>query len=207
MKIRYKILSLVCFFSLLAFNAKAETDKYRLIITGDPSHTIKVAFNAVSGSNFKVYYDTVDHGCDVSQYPFYETVYKAVDNFRGMDTKFIKLINLQPKTTYYFVVHDSNSTSRRFYFTTASNDPDDPISYIMGGDSRNNRTRRQKANILVSKLKPNFVTFAGDFTNAATNTEWKNWFDDWQLTTGPDGRMIPIVPAEGNHEKKCYEYF
>ena len=26
------------------------------------------------------------------------------------------------------------------------------------------------------------------------------WFDDWQLTIGSDGRVFPIIPARGNHE-------
>lgn len=30
--------------------------------------------------------------------------------------------------------------------------------------------------------------------------EWKVWFEDWQLTTTDDGRLIPIVPTRGNHE-------
>ncbi|MGI9526197.1 MAG: metallophosphoesterase family protein, partial [Weeksellaceae bacterium] len=71
------------------------------------------------------------------------------------------------------------------------------------------REPRQKANLLVSKLKPHAVLFGGDMTNRDTDKEWQEWMDDWQLTIAPDGRMFPIVAARGNHENASviYELF
>lgn len=175
-----------------------------MIINDDPTATITIGFNAIDGIGHKVYYDVVDYGTDVTAYSQIETVYKSFDNFRGMNTKFVKLTNLSPNTTYYFVIADDNSVSRRFYFTTASDNPEEPLSVIMGGDSRNNRDIRRNANKLVAKIKPHVVTFAGDMTNLATSTEWQNWFDDWQETITPDGRMTPVIVAEGNHEKNVF---
>ena len=43
--------------------------------------------------------------------------------------------------------------------------------------------------------------FGGDFTAGDSSREWIEWFDDWQLTFGKDGRITPIIPARGNHEE------
>ncbi|CAM1369881.1 hypothetical protein TSEDIMI_70123 [Tenacibaculum sediminilitoris] len=67
------------------------------------------------------------------------------------------------------------------------------MSFIAGSDSRNNRTPRRGANLLVSKLKPTTVFFVGDMTNGDSNSEW-------QYNTASDGRMFPIASTRGNHE-------
>ncbi|PQB04113.1 Ig-like domain-containing protein [Aureitalea marina] len=187
--------------------AWAGNDKYRIIINDDPATTITIAWNQTSGSNPVVYYGTTDHGTNYLNYAFSKTVDRSVAS-RGMSNQFVRLTGLSPNTNYYFVIHDSEGTSSRFWFRTAPNDLS-RLSFIAGGDSRNNRTPRQNANSLVSKLKPHAVFFGGDMTNADTNGEWQNWMDDWQLTTAADGRMFPIVAARGNHEgaSVIYELF
>ena len=76
---------------------------------------------------------------------------------------------------------------------------DAKFSFCAGGDSRNHRDARQNANRTVAKLRPLFVCFGGDMINRSTPGEWADWLDDWQLTTGEDGRMMPIIAARGNH--------
>lgn len=177
----------------------ASTDKYRLILNDDPATTITVAWNQISGNNAIVYYDTQDHGQNYAQYTNQKTV-DLVNTFRGMNNCFAKLTGLQANTNYYFVIKDEDGTSKRFWFKTAPNDRSQ-MSFIAGGDSRNNRIPRRNANLLVSKLKPTAVLFGGDMTAYDNNMQWKQWFEDWQLTTASDGRMFPIVPARGNHEQ------
>jgi len=185
-------------FFLFQFNIYSNNDKYRLSINDDPATTITVAWNQISGSNPQVYYGTTDHGTNYTQYNNTKSVDRSIF-FKGMNNQFAKLTGLSPNTNYYFVIHDSQGTSQRFWFKTA---PDDlsRLSFIAGGDSRNNRTPRQNANRLVAKLKPHAVFFGGDMTDDDTSDEWQDWFDDWQLTTASDGRMFPIVAARGNHE-------
>ena len=186
-------------FTLLFYIAFSDTDKYRIIVTDDPSTKITIAWNqGVLGSNPIVYYDTVDHGTNHNLYTFTKTEDRVV-SYKGMDNRFVRLTGLSPNTNYYFIIKDSQSTSQRFWFRTAPNDTS-RLSIIAGGDSRNNRGPRQNANLLVSKLKPHAVLFGGDMTDTETNIEWQEWFDDWQLTTASDGRMFPIVPTNGNHE-------
>lgn len=184
--------------SLWANQLRANNDKYRIILTDNPATTITIAWNQISSTNPIVHYGTTDEGTNFANYPFSQSVDRTVV-YRGMDNRFVRLTGLQPDTAYYFVINDSEGTSNRYWFKTAPND-NSRLSFIAGGDSRNNQVPRQNANKLVAKLKPHAVLFGGDMTDYDTNTEWQTWFDDWQLTIASDGRMFPIIPARGNHE-------
>lgn len=175
------------------------TEKHRIMLTDDPSSTIMIGWNQVSGNNAMVYYGTEDFGTEWQKYPHKKWVTRSV-NYKLMRNKFVKLTGLLPNTPYYFLIKDSEGTSKRFWFKTAPN-TNERLSFIAGGDSRNNRDVRQNANKLVAKLKPHAVFFGGDMTNLDTVFEWMNWLEDWQLTTTEDGRMFPIITARGNHEQ------
>jgi hypothetical protein len=173
-------------------------DRVRAIWRDDPATTITIAWDEIESSDYRVYFGTTDEGRNVSRYPRQGFVFR-IETYKGMRTEFARLSSLDPDTTYYFVISGDQGTSRRYSFRTA---PDRPQSFtfITGGDSRNNREPRQEANLLVRKLRPLFVAFSGDMTDDDTAAEWKNWLDDWELTTSADGHLIPIVPARGNHE-------
>lgn len=176
-------------------------DYIRVMYQGDPSTSFIIGWNRFeSDRSFdRVYYDTVDHGTDIASYRYS----KEPDNyssFIGFESAFVKLENLTPDTRYYFVIENNFGITQRYYVDTLTDNPNEPISVISGGDSRNNRLPRQNANILVNKLKPHFVFFGGDMTDLGTTRQWREWFEDWQLTISEDGRVTPIVPARGNHE-------
>ena len=120
--------------------------------------------------------------------------------YKGMVSTFVRLENLKPGTAYYFVIRDNDGKSPRFWFKTAPNKPE-PFTFIAGGDSRNYRNARRRANTMVSKLRPLYVSFGGDFTDRNSDGQWKAWFDDWQYTISKDGRMYPILVTRGNHER------
>ncbi len=186
------------FLLLITVQLFSSNDKYRLIVRDDPATTMTIGWNQISGTNPQVYYDTIDHGSDYSLYAFSKSVDRTV-SYRGMNNNYARLTGLIPGKAYYFVIHDSEGESSRYWFKTL---PDDlsRLSIIAGGDSRTNRAPRQRANQLVSKLKPHVILFGGDMTEDDTNVEWQDWMDDWQMTTASDGRMFPIIPAQGNHE-------
>jgi hypothetical protein len=189
----------VIFLLLLTYlSVFSNNDKYRIILLDDPSTTITIAWNQISGSSPTVYYGPTDYGTNWNSYPNSKTVSRSV-SYRGMNNNFARISNLTANTAYYFVIKDSQGTSQRFWFKTAPNDLS-RLSFIAGGDSRNNKTPRQKANKLVAKLKPHAVFFGGDMTDSDNDSQWQEWFDDWQLTTASDGRMFPIIPVRGNHE-------
>ncbi|MBQ4822372.1 fibronectin type III domain-containing protein [Aquimarina sp. MMG016] len=186
------------FVILIGLQAQASNDKYRLTLRGNPATSIVIGWNQTSGSNPVVYYGTTDFGTNYNSY----TNSKAPDrnvSYKGMNNTFARLTGLQPNTAYYFVIRDNQGISERFWFKTAPAD-NSRLSFIAGGDSRNNRTPRRNANSLVAKLKPHAVLFGGDMTDSDSSSQWQNWFNDWQLTIASDGRMFPIIAARGNHE-------
>lgn len=173
----------------------------RVMFQDNPSTSFIIGWNRFESdrSSDRVYYDTIDHGTDINSYRYSQTP-DYYSSYIGFESAFVKLENLEPDTRYYFVIENNFGITERYYVDTLTDDPNERISIISGGDSRNNRLPRQSANILVRKLKPHFVYFGGDMTNLGTTRQWRQWFEDWQLSIGADGRVTPIVPARGNHE-------
>ncbi|MEL7001217.1 MAG: T9SS type A sorting domain-containing protein [Bacteroidota bacterium] len=196
----HKIYALLVFCTVIGTHiTEANTGRYRLTIRSNPATSITIGWDQISGSNPIVYYGTTDYGTNWSAYPNSKSPSRIVSS-KGMNNHFTRLTGLQSNRAYYFVIRDSQGTSQRFWFKTAPSTSSERLSFIAGGDSRNNRTPRINANKLVSKLRPHAVFFGGDMTSSDTNSQWINWFNDWQYTIGSDGRMIPIVAARGNHE-------
>jgi acid phosphatase type 7 len=191
------LILLLCSF---ARNANALADKFRIIWQDDPSASAVIAWNQASGDNPVLYLDVNDFGTKTSEYG----LKKRPDHIqlaKGMANHFVRLQGLIPNMTYYFIIKDSEGLSQRMFFTTAPNKPDQRLSIIAGGDSRNHQEARRDANLLVSKLRPHCVMFGGDFTERDTPEQWQEWLDDWQLTISRDGRVTPIIVTRGNHEE------
>lgn len=177
----------------------AKTEKYRCMWKEDPSTTITIGWNQLNGKSPLLYFDTTAVGLDIKNTTLGIQPDRTVW-YKRMHNHFVHLNGLQPNTTYYFIIKDDNSQSEIMSFTTLPND-DSALSIIAGGDSRNHRTNRQKANKMVAKLRPHLVMFGGDMTGSDGSRSWKNWLDDWQLTIGEDGHIVPIIVARGNHER------
>lgn len=177
----------------------ALTDRYRIMWVDDPATTMTIGWEQISGSDPIVYFDKYNGGQDIANYGFYQKVDRKVWS-KGMNNHFVRLTNLQPNTVYHFMIKDSEGVSQKMSFKTAPDNPYERLSIIAGGDSRNHRKARCKANLLVSKLRPHAVMFGGDMTGGDIERQWKAWFDDWQKTRTADGHMTPIIPARGNHE-------
>ena len=186
--------------TLLPLGAEAATRRYRLTWRDDPATSISVGFELYDATSARVVYDTRDYGRDARSYRYSANPARQTEH-AGMRNVFVRLTGLEPGTIYYFLVVDETGSSERMIFETPPATPDRPLSIVAGGDSRNNRQTALAANRLVGRLRPHFVLFGGDMTAGDTAREWQAWFDDWQLTTGADGRLTPIVPARGNHER------
>lgn len=196
-KLFFRILILIFLFDTVSLFAK--TDKYRCMWREDPSTTMVIGWNQISGESPEVLYDIMDHGVDAIAYSFSQKPDKVVLS-KGLNNHFVRLKYLFPNTTYYFIIKDSEGCSNRMSFKTAPDNPYERLSIIAGGDSRNYREARQNANMLVAKLRPHCVMFGGDMTGGDRASQWGPWFDDWQLTKSPDGHLIPIIATRGNHE-------
>jgi hypothetical protein len=191
---------LFIFLLALASQTFAKTGKYRLTLRDNPATSVVIGWEQVSGENPVVYFGKEDHGISWEDYTWNAKPNRTVQ-FAEMENNFVRLTGLTPNTAYYFVIKDSEGVSKRFWFKTAPMDPDARLSFIAGGDSRNNPVPRRNANLLVSRLKPHAVLFGGDMTASGTPEQWQAWLEDWQLTISDDGRMYPVIAARGNHEK------
>ncbi len=185
--------------SFISAHTIANTSRYRVMFRGNPATSMTIGWDQTSGSSPVVYYGTRDYGTDWQSYPSSKSVSRT-SSYKGMDNHFARLTGLRPNTAYYFVIRDSRGTSSRYWFKTAPGTSAERLSLVAGGDSRNNASARRNANRMVSRLRPHAVLFGGDMTNGDSSREWREWMDDWQLTIGSDGRIIPIVAARGNHE-------
>lgn len=194
----------------------AGTRYYRASWRDDPSTTIVIGWcDDGASTNAGVYFGTVDEGSNYQAYPFNRGIDRT-QNYKGLNHRFARLGGLIPDMVYYFVVHDDQGTSTRMIFKTMPDNSETPVSFIAGGDSRTGiigefeyslcRPRRQDANRLAAKIRPSFITFSGDYVYSmppvisSTNAAWADWWADWQLTITPDGQLIPLIPAFGNHE-------
>jgi acid phosphatase type 7 len=194
-----------CFFiglALLAMlpTAEAKPDKIRCIIRDEPATTMTIGWNQASGSNPILLYGTTDFGTDAEKYTMRASATRTV-HAKGMHNHYVRLANLRPNTTYYFVIQDSDGTTKRYFFKTTPDDHNARLSVLAGGDSRNYRQARLNANKLVARLRADFVLFDGDMTGGDTDREWIEWLSDWEQTISPDGRITPVIPARGNHER------
>ncbi len=183
----------------LAGSAFGRADKFRIIWQGNASTSATIAWNQVSGTDPVLLLDVNDFGKNVDEYGL-SKLPDRIQMAEEMNNHFVRLENLLPNMTYYFLVKDSEGTSLRYFFTTAPNSPNHRLSIIAGGDSRNHRDARQDANIMVAKLRSHCVMFGGDFTENDFPREWQDWLDDWQLSIAEDGRITPIIVTRGNHE-------
>ncbi len=176
-------------------------DYIRVMWNGDAARSATVAWSYPDTIpvNQKLYYSVTDHGRKVEKYER-SVSYSKTKGANDIYHAFARLKDLTPDTKYYFVISDGKESSERYWFKTASDRADERVSLISGGDSRNSRTVRQDANRLVAKLRVDAVMFDGDMTMSGSPQEWRDWFEDWQLSIASDGRVTPLIMARGNHE-------
>ncbi|MCH7658709.1 MAG: metallophosphoesterase family protein [Bacteroidetes bacterium] len=198
-------------FLLLGSGCKKEytpvsMDKIRLSWNYNPATTITIGWDQIGGENPKVYYGTKDKGKDWKKYKYSQKPTREVNEL-NMKTRFCELNDLLPNTAYYFVIKDSEWITDRYWFKTAPDKPE-PFTCIVGGDTKSvepSLSAGRYSNQMVSKLRPLFVLFCGDFTSydATDPDHWALWLSDWfELTKTEDGRLFPIIPVMGNHERK-----
>lgn len=191
-----KKITIILFLNVLFFNAFAKIDKVRLILL--PNNTYVLAWNQLSGKSPIVCYDQASYFDSTNSF---QLVAKAIKSNKayGMHTFFAEFTSLLPDTKYYVSVYDSEGYNQKYWFCTFSDKPD-TLSVIMGGDSRSHPEIRLLADKMVGNLQPDLVVFDGDFTSASISSQWQQWLDDWQSTIVND-RLIPLLIAEGNHER------
>jgi hypothetical protein len=115
------------------------------------------------------------------------------------------LSGLEPASEVHFRVVTEAGASRPYWFRTAPADAR-PFVLLYGGDSRSDSAARRAMNRRIRDLvesDPTVVAFhhGGDYIETGSSwPQWDRWLRDWQETVTSDGRVLPIIPARGNHE-------
>jgi hypothetical protein len=192
---KYLIIGCLSFFIFQNVSAKARF--VRVTFGLNPSNEASIIWDQNRGEFLGLYLDTVDPSINRFRTKLELSEKNSV---RGMKNHIVRLKDLKPNTRYYFTIKDTEGFGRTYYFSTVSDSPNERFSFIAGGDSRDNRVVRQKADKLVAKLKAHAVLFNGDFTGIDIEKQWKEWFLDWENSIDTDGRITPLIVTRGNHE-------
>lgn len=185
------------FFILISAISNAKVRFVRVVFNGNAATTATVIWDQEEDEFNGFYLDTIDPV--INRYAHLISLTSS-NHMRGMNNKIVRLTNLLPNQIYYFQIKDNKGLSRLYHFRTAPNNADFPLSFIAGGDSRDNRPVRVKANQLVPKLQVTAVLFNGDFIGIDIEKQWVDWFTDWENTIATDGRITPMLVTRGNHE-------
>ncbi|WP_444920037.1 DNRLRE domain-containing protein [Microbulbifer sp. CnH-101-G] len=192
---------------LLAVDASAATKHYRLAWDGDASNSAVIGFSP-DGSSSNPY---VSYGYSTNENSWNSAFVNNSETFDGgITSHFVRLQNLNADSPIYFRVCDQNGCGERFWFKTAPAQ-NAPFVVVAGGDTRTGHTTRRKGNELLAKIRPLAVMHGGDFTNANSASEMREFLDDWELTYSSDyihgysyKRIYPLIPTHGNHEDDNY---
>jgi len=119
----------------------------------------------------------------------------------------VELTDLKPGASYYFQV---GKHPQQHKFQTISDDPNEPIRFVVGGDVLHDSVEIFKeTNHQAAATHPHFGLIGGDIAYGASKSLWKpqkwaNWMkfvEAWSQTMiTPDGYKIPILPVLGNHD-------
>ena len=188
--------------------------QWRVIWTEDPARRATVSWTTADmPEDSTLYFDTRARTGELTKYK--KKVKATTGRYTDKDWKLhynhAKLENLKPSTTYWFVMFSDGAVSKEYHFVTAP-DGDAEFKLLYGGDSRSDRDGRQTMNRRMSALleeDPEIIGLAhgGDYVSDGDDMDdWVEWLTDHELTVTKDGRMLPVIPARGNHEAKGEQY-
>ncbi len=224
-----KLLALML--ALASCTASASIDLHRLTWDADPAHQAVIGFSQTESTGtvtVRYGYSTNESNWltkSVSNTQVFEGInrYKKMQDFikksKGENTKnkpasltskFVRLTGLNANSAVYYRVCEASTCGDRMWFKTA---PTDNSAFVMlaGGDTRTGINTRRLGNKLLAKIRPLFIMHGGDYTNANSASQMKDYLNDWKLTFSNDTidgiaykRIYPVVATHGNHENKDY---
>jgi hypothetical protein len=194
----------------------------RVLWMEEPTTKAVVSWSTtLPGNRSRLHYDTESRGGTAGDYQ-----QRSIEVHQGEYTRskadldygqpplyyhHVLLENLEPATTYYFIVATDGDTSKEFHFVTAPADGR-PVKVLFGGDSRIGGSEpylhedRRAINLRMKALTeehPEIIAFThgGDFYQTAELRYTSPWLTDHELCVTDAGRIIPIVPVRGNHDR------
>ncbi|MBA3602588.1 MAG: metallophosphoesterase family protein [Parachlamydiaceae bacterium] len=121
----------------------------------------------------------------------------------------IEIIGLLPGNAYRFQI---GSNGPEYKFRTLPATLAKPLSFVEGGDVFHDSVADIKAtNIQAAKQSPSFALLGGDLAYTAKKDSaiaedgerWLTWLTVWKQTmVTPDGFLIPMITAIGNHDTR-----
>lgn len=158
----------------------------------NPCHSLTVHIHGVNTSSYlSVEYDTTPSFSGAKKIEA-----KGI-SFMERILYQIELSNLQPDTRYYVKVLDKVGS-----FKTVPEKG--KLRFVEGGDWENTAEAAQLAQLAAS-YSPHLVLLGGDYPSLVFSSEdykkWDEWLDTYthHMVT-PEGCLIPLVAAIGNHE-------
>ena len=185
--------------------------QWRLIWTDDPSTSATISWSTKEKGDSH----TLQYNVKGKEDPKSTTLAES-GRYTGGELELYyhhaRLTDLKPSTAYEVRMISDDDMSPVFYFVTAPA-TDRGFSILHGGDSRSDRKARRRVNEMISGLFDKSyknedsaddilaLAHGGDYVVSGRKMElWSAWMSDHELTTGADGRLLPIIPARGNHD-------
>ncbi|MBM3786714.1 MAG: metallophosphoesterase family protein [Acidobacteria bacterium] len=123
-----------------------------------------------------------------------------------MQGRRVQLTGLTPDSNYEFNLGARIAKAGEGWrFRTMPKDLNRPVHFVAGGDMMHTRARVDKMNAVAGSLDPDFALLGGDlaYANGVSSGRWADWLKSWLThSVSPDGRLLPMVLAMGNHEVK-----
>lgn len=128
--------------------------------------------------------------------------------FSNRTTLRADLKELRPGTEYFFRL---DPKARVYLFRTMPATLERPLRFAAGGDTMHNRSFFEKTNREAMRHDLDFVLLGGDLAYENGNPKQVQRIYDWldvakQSFITPEGRVVPIVVAIGNHETRSGTY-
>lgn len=202
--IRVAVIAMLCCFSALAAAAQAP-DLVGLYLTwrGDPATTMTINWvDHYGDSGDVVWYRAAESDKWMSAEAAHTSVGPSTLQLRR-----VELTQLEPGTVYEFGLQGRAKRMTRlpktWRFRTMPTAMDRPIRFVAGGDMMHTRAMVDAMNLRAAAADPDFALLGGDlaYANGVSAARWIHWLESWmQHAVAPDGRLIPMVVAIGNHE-------
>lgn len=203
----------------VAERAQRKFMHFRVMWMHNPQHEAVISWStADKGNDHRVYYDTESREGELDDYaksatPFKSGRYTMLDSDRGTPPAYyhhVHLSDLEPSTKVYFVIESDGQFSDEYHFITAADDVR-TVKVIFGGDSRRPpalpeiHEDRRRVNQMIAELAEQdreIIAFChgGDYCTCAQWQYMTDWLSDHELTITSAGRILPILPARGNHD-------
>lgn len=186
--------------------------QWRVVWTADPAHEATLCWTTGSaGKKHRVHFKKAGGGKEGLVEGAVESYANGRYTVTGFHRKWelyyhhARITDLEPSTRYDVEFESDGVRSAPMWFLTA---PDDerPLKILFGGDSRSGRDARQQINDMLARMvreDPSILALAhgGDYVASGTSlTQWYAWMADHERTVTAEGRLLPVIPARGNHD-------